>query len=308
MAYISGPMTNSNSSSALWALMDAEMIATGWVLDDTVVISTFTYKVYKSPAAGNSILKDFWIAIKYTTVGIGSIALAVMEGYNPTTHLMTRPGFNYSQNVVEQTYYSNFGTTTVALNAVTMDTVWFPLPTVATASYYNISMTRDRIILSLLNDAGFLYAGIYTPTADALAWSGSSSFPLLSAYLIASSSSFGAEFGQAKIAFNRMPKMRTGVMNWNAYVLSTSLVAALTTGTVGAASTSDLTGKRILVNPICYHVVQGGLGYEWFGYASDVAGGFVVNTAAKGDTITIGSETWAVASYNGGYAAFMRAI
>ena len=290
MAFISGPMTDSNAPKALYDLMEPQMLAIGWLLEDTVVLGVNTHKVFKSPAAGNAIGLDFWIIIRYTTTGNGTIAFANAEGYNVATHAATRPSFTPSGSTVEQVYFSALGTTPHALNHANV--FYVALGTVATASFYSISMTRNRIVGQLLS-SGMVYCGLFTPTAEHAAWAGAALFPLINTSFIQGFT--GIETSSGGTGLTRMPRMPTGTQTWSNYGAGSTHADGLHSGIVGGA-VSPVTGKRILVNALVYYWYNPATSadYLWFGWIEDVASGYTIGSAAKGDTVTIGPDTWVV--------------
>lgn len=309
MAFISGPMTNSNPGLALWTLIDAQMIAIGWTLDDTVTIGSNIHKVYKSAAAGNSFGKDWWMDIKYQATGVtNGISFMPMESYNNSTHLAFRA--TYAVNAasgIETTYYSRFGATGSALE--TNWTTAAVMTTVTTATTYAFSITRDFIIGCLGSYTGGVFAGFYTPTADYSSFVGADLFTLGTF----SFSSLQTAANSQGASFTRVPRLTT-VDNWNTIAtgifptMTSTFNLGLANGIIGGAASPN-TGKRTLINPtINVRPQTGMLAYEFIGYIPNIAAGLGISSILKGDTITIGSDTWYCFHYNNPVCFFFKAV
>jgi len=184
MGYITNTINSATPGAALWTALDAELIALGFTLEDTVVIGARTHKVYKSAAAGNTRGVDWWLDFSYTTTGAGSIMMAPFESYTPASDLGIRGPYSGNDVGFEAVNYSRFGATGSALEtnwANTTSHTGLQMALVAsTAFIYRINASRDRVAVMLSNaPTQLLYCGFYTPTASALAYQGASCIPLL---------------------------------------------------------------------------------------------------------------------------------
>lgn len=315
MTTIIGPVNDASPGPVIVAALEPVMISDGWLLVDTVIIGGNTHKVYKSPAAGNVRNLDWYLDINYPTTGTsGGMRFTPFEDYNATTHLAFRgPISGANTTTVEQTYYSQTGATGSALETTWANTAshgQMSLPLSASAFTYYISVTRNRIIGMLTNATGFLhYAGFFTPTAIYATNAGSALFPLIMCRIKYLGDSFTGTSGAGNftLAFTRFPKYPNGGINWGLSGYTTSIMH-LIGGRAGVA-THPTTNQTTLV-PIA--VMQGGQtsnsGAGFVGTLDDVAGAWILSTAVRGDSITIGSDTWYTMTPTGDQTVFFKAV
>jgi hypothetical protein len=183
MAYITGSITDANPGPALHALMAPALTTAGFTLVDTVVISTRTHKVWKSPAAANAQNLDWYLDIGYTTTGAGTISLIAFEMFDPATDLGYRgPISSGGGTTIDAATGSRYGAAGFALEAAQ----WFNASMVGsqiavstTPFTYWISITTDRVfLLSSGSSELVLYAGFYEADPLYAAKAASLLFPL----------------------------------------------------------------------------------------------------------------------------------
>lgn len=182
MTFISASITNAAPGPLLYAAMETALLGVGYTLVDTVVISTRTHKILKSPAGSNSFGKDWYLDVTYNTTGVtDGLWIRTFEDYTPASDLGIRgPGLgNYvvSYDFDEPTW-SWGGSTGYAL-----ETNWSiygsRLSLTTSAFTYWISITPDRVIVMLSTaTTSLMYAGFYQPTDFFEEQAGAASFPL----------------------------------------------------------------------------------------------------------------------------------
>lgn len=300
MAFITGSITNANPGPTLYALIETAALGIGWTLDDTVVIGSNTHKVLKSAAAGNTYGLDWYLDINYPTTGItGGMRFAPFEGYTAASDVGLRGPYGHASNTtIDATTYSRYGASTSAL-----ETNWYNTAssnvsmTLATTAFtYWVSITRNRIVvMTSLQTTSIFYTGFFTPTALHSAHAGASMFPLVMCRPQVNNNAASASSGSS-LAFTRAPKAAT--INWASSGMAVSEISSIGWGLSGGVgiSASEYTGlTQILPLPVVMGAGSIGstttsLGHV--GYLDGVAGGYGVSTAIRGDTITVGSDTW----------------
>lgn len=321
MVFRTGTITDSNPGVAIYAAIESYMISDGWVLVDTVVIGGNTHKVLKSAAAGNARNLDWYLDINYPTTGItGGIRFSVFEDYNATTHIATRGAVNgTSVTTMETTYYSRYGATGSALetnwaNAATY-TVMSNTLTTSSFTYY-ISVTRNRIIGILTNNAqNMFYAGFFTPTTQYATQAGSLLYPLIQGVYQAAAAGYYAQSGisaaSASIAVTRVPKMILVNNGWGTSVYSLS-IELLHSGQVGSAANTATNDITLVPMPVTLQISTGSaaayIQNAFIGTLDGIASGYVIGTAVRGDTVTVGSDTWYMLSPQTQETLFMQAL
>jgi hypothetical protein len=312
-------ITNANPGPTLYAVIETAALALGFTLDDTVTIGGNTHKVLKSAAAGNTYGLDWYLDINYPTTGTtGGMRFAPFEGYTAASDVGTRGPFgNTVTSTLDATTYSRYGATTNALetnwtNNSSASGVSMPLST--SAFTYWISITRDRIIvLTSVNVSIIYYTGFFTPSSAHSSNAGAALFPLVMAAISTGAQCATGNGSTATMAFTRVPKAST--IAWADSGRINSLapqVHALVEGQVGTA-VSEFTGRATIIplqvqmgsasvpstsTPLAANV----------GQISDVATGYVTTAAVRGDTVTVGSDTWYAATASGSATLFMRGV
>lgn len=183
MVFTSGSITDAAPGPALHAAMSPALTTAGFTLVDTVVISTRTHKVWKSPAASNAQNLDWYLDIGYTTTGAGTISIIAFEYFDPATDLGYRGPVTSGGTTIDATTGTRYGATGYAL-----ETNWFGAQTagsqvtVTTTTFtYWISITIDRVILLCSSSPDIpMYAGFYTADALYADKAGAGLFPLYS--------------------------------------------------------------------------------------------------------------------------------
>jgi hypothetical protein len=323
MTTITGSITNANPGPTLYALIETAALAIGWTLDDTVVIGGNTHKVLKSAAAGNTYGLDWYLDINYPTTGItGGIRFAPFEGYTAASDVGLRGPYGATASTtVDATTYSRFGATTSALetnwtNNATHTGVSTALTT--SAFGYRISITRDRIIMELDNvPSSVAYTGFFTPISAHSTQAGAALFPLVMLVLASATSIAGSTNGgaPATAAVTRAPKaVGSATFDWqNSVNVPASSLQVLTGGRAGVA-VSDFT-NQVAVAPIPVIFGQGfnGLststtGYAHVGYLDGLGVANTNSTSVRGDTLTVGSDTWYANTPSSSLGLFMKGV
>ena len=301
MAYATGSITDANSSLALYTALASLLTTAGYTLVDTVVISTRTHKVWKSAAANNSMNLDWYLDVAYTTTGVGPLHLTPFEYFDPATDLGYRGPYNAGNTTIETTYYSRYGATGYAL-----ETNWFGaqsgvgLPTSASFAYW-LSVTGDRVIgLSSLLAWSICYAGFYEPTARFSAMAGAANYPLVKSEFNdpggVSTGSYGGITRAPKSSTLNNPWLYAGGV---APEVSSMPVREGTVTTPPPSGAPSIACRAALGSP-----VSGTPSFDPLpGYLRDVLFVRSVNTVVRGDTFTVGSDTYVLGSYNVGSAA-----
>jgi len=317
MTFISGSITDANPGPALYALIATPALALGWTLDDTVVIGSNTHKVLKSAAAGNTYGLDWFLDINYPTTGItGGMRFAPFEGYTAASDVGLRGPYSLSNTTIDATTYSRYGATTSAL-----ETNWANAAantglsaTLSTSAFnYWVSITRDRIIvMTSLQTTSVFYAGFFTPTSQHTSHAGAALFPLVMCKVVVNTNAATANGATATAAFTRIPKATS--VNWQTSGLVGSEMTAIGwafSGVVGTGA-SEFNGlTRIAPLPVVMGaatITTSATALGHVGYLDGLATGFVVGTAVRGDTVTVGSDTWYSTTVSSNTALFMAGV
>lgn len=233
---------DANPGPLVHTALATKLLAAGYTLEDTVVISTRTHKVYKSAAAGNTYGLDWYLDVSYPTTGItGGVYITPFEGYNSTTHLATRGPYSGSSGAttMDPTTYSRYGATASALetnwaNTATHSSLDNPLSISEFALM--ASVNRNRVILAVSTDPQFVsYAGFFTPTAGHVAHAGAAMYPLITTRVTGSGGSSATNNPiSVTAALTRAPKVST--VNWEAHVAVAPSNMGRVSGLVGGAA------------------------------------------------------------------------
>jgi hypothetical protein len=318
MTFITGTITNANPGPALYTVIETAALAIGWTLEDTVTIGSNTHKVLKSAAAGNSQSLDWYLDINYPTTGVtGGIRFAPFEGYTAASDVALRGPVSANATTIDATTYSRYGASTSALetnwtNGVTYTSLSAVMTT--TIFTYWISITRNRIIVMLSSDSsGVYYTGFFNPTTAHATEAGASLFPLVMskaaiATPLASSSTSAA---QASLVFTRLPKFTTLTgTGWGASAVLVGNFGAVEGVAGGAAAPSTarvtLTAPSVMMGAASFGIGQAGA--SKVGTLEDLAIAAAAPTVVRGDTLTVGSDTWYSSPYTSGYSIFFKGI
>ena len=302
MAYATGSLTDANSSQALYNVLAGLLTTANYTLVDTVVISTRTHKVWKSAAANNSMNLDWYLDVAYTTTGVGPVHLTPFEYFDPATDLGYRGSYSTNDPTIETTYGSRYGGTGYAL-----ETNWFGaqsgvgILTSASAFGYWLSVTGDRVIaLSSLAPTLLRYAGFYVPKNEYASLAGGKLFPLVKAEF---STAIGAET-QGVVGLTRTPPATSLPAGWSRIVnvrpeISYAELKAVSptigqTNIVGDVSSAS----RLMIGGVSNYYT----GMLW-GWLKDVVVVPVLSSVVRGDTMTIGSDSYVLGGYDGAFGA-----
>lgn len=317
MAFITGSVTNANPGPTLYALIETAALGIGWTLDDTVVIGSNTHKVLKSAAAGNTYGLDWYLDINYPTTGItGGMRFAPFEGYTAASDVGLRGPYQASNTTIDATTYSRFGASTSALETNWANTASFSAlsATLSTSAFtYWISVTRDRIIvMTSLQATAIFYTGFFTPTALHTSHAGASLFPLVMARVSPNTgATTDTSSSTTTMSFTRVPKATS--INWGGSGIVVGAASTVGWGLAGVVGTgvSEYTGlTQIIQLPVVMgtNQINTGAGYAHVGYLNGLAEGFTVGTAVRGDTITVGSDTWYATTVSSNLSLFMAGV
>jgi len=291
MAYISNTITDANAPSVMYAQLEPALSSAGYMLEDTVVISTRTHKIWKNPALNNPFGQDWYIDVAYTTTGIGTFGIYVMEGYDAATNLAYRMatgwGYYASSTLSAANNYSPYGTTGYALEA----TQWLvragaasdnstshrdvSLP--ASSFGYWISVTSERVAaIFSVSPSMLYYSGLYEASEEHTYIAGPSLFPLISATIN------GAEApSYAMLAMTRYPKIIGTV---NSSICSSNVSQLLTIFNSPTVPSGDTSASRKFALRIPLY--SNGTARGFWGYLIDTAAVWTDAIVARGDTLT----------------------
>jgi hypothetical protein len=295
---------DANPGPLVHTALATKLLAQGWTLEDTVVISTRTHKVYKSAAAGNTYGLDWYLDISYPTTGIASgVLLAPFEGYTAASDVALRGPYSASSAVIDATTYSRFGATTSALetnwaNAATFTSLDTPLST--SAFVINASVTRNRVILlSSTEPTQVSYCGFFTPTSAHVAHSGGALFPLVSTRLLSHADRVSSSTASSVSAvLTRVPKSSS--VSWAAHCIVGPNTMRMNGRIGGAASEGD---NQITTVPflVAFGGVSWGTGVTaQIGELDGVQCGWADPAVARGDVVTVGGVTYTLSTQSGG--------
>jgi len=312
MSYISGVISSSvNPAADLYAAIAPALTSAGYVLVDTVVISTRTHRVWRSPAAGNAQNVDWYLDVAYTTAGTGSVWLSPFEDFNPTSDLGFRGPYLMATSTMETTYYSRYGATGHALetNWTTVSTATNSLDASSANLSYWISVTANRVIgITSLNAQKIVYCGYFKPNAEHTAHAGAALFPLIVGNLLDSSA---ISAGNSSVVATRVP--RTTVIGGWIYATrlwsygSNAAIPEGGSGVVGDVSNNPFIGAVTPRGRKVYVLFVSNTTSAGFAATNSSSSAIVgelydiyvfgaTATVARGDTATISGETWVFAS------------
>jgi hypothetical protein len=312
MTYTTGTYTSANPGPALYTAIETAALALGWTLEDTVTIGGNTHKLLKSAAAGNTYNLDYFIDINYPTTGVtGGFRMAPFEYFDPATDLGTRGPYSANTSVIETTNYSRYGATGSALetnwaNSASYSGLSLVLSTAATT--YWVSVTRDRIIVILSSDPTFvLYSGFWEASAAYTTYAGASLFPLITVKLQGHTrTDSNTSAASVRAAITRIPKVTVfggaeNPANWGSTVSTNPALAWNRGGLIGGSATTILGTPQASTIPV-FLGIGSGSSYDivpastYVGVLRDVSAAYSISTAVRGDTVTIGADTWVLCS------------
>ena len=308
MTFISGTISpTANPGPALYAALEPTLLAVGYTLDDTVVISSRTHKMLKSPAGVNSRGQSWYLNFAYNNTGnaAGVFTLRAFEDFNPSTDLAFRGPHNSSSSVIDPATFSRYGTTGYALNSNNWAGSSGWSETLATGAFnYWASITPDRIILAVSTYNYVCYAGFFETTSDYEAKAGAGAFPLICGVVnnnIISSYGSIPTLVLTRVApmtdFAQIPSENT---NWQISVFADGLYTPrlLASGAIGSLPSVFTNTIEAVPFPVCFggssFISAAYFGSAKVGQLSGLASVFRIASVALGDTVTIGSDTWVV--------------
>jgi hypothetical protein len=303
---------DANPGPLVHTALATKLLALGWTLEDTVVISTRTHKVYKSAAAGNTYGLDWYLDVSYPTTGIASgVLLAPFEGYTAASDVGLRGPYSASSTTLDGTTYSRYGATTSALetnwaNGASYSSLDTPLST--SAFVINASVTRDRVVLLASTEPTQVsYTGFFTPTSAHVSHAGAALFPLVMTRLSgAADRSSNSSATTVAVAFTRVPKLSS--VSWGVSAIVGANTMRLNGRIGGAASEGD---NQITTVP--FLVGMGGTSWtnatvSQIGELDGVQLGWADAAVARGDTVTVGGTAYTLATQLSSAAILMAQV
>lgn len=299
MAYISNTITDVNAPSVMYSELEPALITAGYTLEDTVVISTRTHKVWKNPAANNPKGQDWYIDVAYTTTGTGTFGMYVMEGYDAASNLAYRMAMGWQYYTSASTLsaannYAPYGATGYSLeasqwyvragaasdNSTTNRDVSLP----ASSFGYWISVTPQRIaMLFSVAPSMLYYNGLYEPSAEQTLNAGASAFPLVSAMI-----NGGEAPNYGMLAMTRFPKI-VGSIRYEALASNVAQLMTIFNSPTVPSGDTTVSRKFAIRVPLTSGATQRG----FWGYLIDVAAVWTDAIVTRGDTLTDDtSATW----------------
>lgn len=164
MAIDSGTINSATPVDVLrQKIQDVFTAHSNWTLEDTVVITTNTYYVYKNHGTGvtdnNSYGQNFYLVLIQATAGTGSLTIKAFEDYNLGSDLMIRPVMEDASNA------TNADTSGLATGGVVLSTTSGPFivtitPAVApnTSDYYIVASKNVLHVALRRSDVATVYS------------------------------------------------------------------------------------------------------------------------------------------------------
>lgn len=310
MVYITGTITDSNPGPALHALMAPALTSAGYTLVDTVVISTRTHKVWKSPAAGNVQNLDWYLDISYQTVGAANFAMQPFEFYDPATDLGYRGPQASSSTIIDAATSTRYGAVGYALEtnwtgtAAGMGTA---LP--VTSFAYWASITLDRVIMLNSNEpTRLIYTGFYLPDPLYAAKAGAALYPLVQARMLSGSSANSNSSGG--LLLPRIPPATAmGTNGWNYHAYSHLDTERFRFPPIPSGPFTSYPAAAVPVL-IKNHSSSGNSTSPpdvTHGQFLDLAITAATATVNRGDTVTIASASWVLSSMYNDHSLLFKA-
>jgi hypothetical protein len=303
---------DANPGPLVYAALETKLLAIGWTLEDTVVISTRTHKVLKSAAGGNTYGLDWFLDISYPTTGIATgLMLAPFEGYTAASDVATRGPYVFNNTTIDATTYSRYGATTFALETNWINnTLYTSLDTPLSTSAFviNASVTRDRVILMASTEpTQASYTGFYTPTAAHSAHAGAALFPLIMTRLTGVTDRISSSTnGLISAALTRVPKLSS--INWSLSVMVSAHTLRMNGRIGGAASEADaqVTTAPFLVGMGATSSATPGVSHV--GELDGVQVGWADAGVARGDVVTIDGTTFTLSTVSSSAAICIEQV
>lgn len=205
MPYRQNVITSANPARDMVLEIEPDMLAAGWSFVEEVIITTTTYRVYRSNAASNARGLDFHVSLQWTTLGGTTIAWKLFETWDPVLkrgdRWATNATFSSSGTPTAIDYLANTGPQLLSYSGAYTPS----LVLVTTGFTYYSSVTPDRIIFGARygnTDQGF-YCGLY----DSFMPLGEDPFPLTLQPLQVGIGANGTQYGSS----TREPKTTTAV-------------------------------------------------------------------------------------------------
>lgn len=291
---------DANPGPLVYTALETKLLALGWTLEDTVVISTRTHKVLKSAAAGNTRGLDWYLDISYPTTGIATgLLLTPFEGYTAASDVGLRGPYAAASSTLDATTYSRFGATTSALETNWVNTnSYTALVAPLSTSSFNLyaSVNRDRVIVMLSTEPQEVtYAGFFTPTAAHVSHAGAALYPLIVTRLLGSNDRVASSTASAvAAALTRMPKVSTA--QWSTHCIVGANTMRMNGKVGGSASEGD---NQITTVPF----LVGMSGASWtsgaaihVGELDGVQCAYADAAVTRGDVVTISGDAYATST------------
>lgn len=306
MAYINGSITDANPGPALYALLAPALTTAGYTLEDTVIISTRTHKIWKSAAANNRQALDWYLDVTYPTTGAGNLTMQPMEYFDPATNMAYRMVFGgVASTAIDATTYSRHGATGYTLEDSNLGILrangGAPATAVTTSTStftYWIGVTGDRVVaMTSSNAMKVTYAGLYAPADPHKTWVGAASFPLVVGNF--SDTAAGATSAASTyLGVTRLPKTTSLVGNgWATSVQIHPGIKIRETLPIFPGGATTGMGAKYMAPIMLTGDPTGVAPQALYGYLIDV-GHVNATTGPQGDTVTFGSDLWVLAAYN----------
>lgn len=309
MAYITGTLNSVNPSLDLYNLVAPAMVTAGYTLVDTVVITTRTHKIWKSPAT-NIHGVEWFCDVTYVTTGAGHLYFTPYEFYDPATDLAYRgPTYGNVSGTPDAVYNARYGASGFSLEHANwgvnpaLDSTYAVQTSLASGFGYWISVTIDRVLaLTTLAPTGIRYCGLYEqdPIVKAAVVT---VFPLISA--IVGGGSNASNGSQNTQSLTRYPGISFSVNFWDMLASTTGseYQEAIPTNQLPAGSTATYGGRYAWRVPVKVRTVAMTYAARW-GHLYDVLAMPSTTAISRGDTLTVGADTWVLATYwAGGFGA-----
>jgi hypothetical protein len=285
MTYDTGTISTGQDADMYTALA-AMLVAQGYVLTDTQVVSTRTHRIFKNPAANNSSGKDWYVDVAYSTVGTAGISIRPHEDYDAVNHFLIRSIPATYGWVPDATYYSRYGATGYALESGNWSSVsGYSIFTQAASFAYYLNVSPDCIAGFTSINTQLCYVGLIDLSQGCINAQGTAALPLV---MVSSNSFFQT----------RHPKMTKTVQS----VQFTGSVQSLQAAYGPRFPGEDFEGESPTIWPYNLYPQGYNAGYStgtaggnYRGKLKPVVGMITVDaTVGRGDTVSDGTNTWVI--------------
>lgn len=315
MAFSSGTIS-ANFAPALQSALVALAQQAGFTLIDTVTATsgsnTATHKILQSPTP--TIQSSTWV-LDIVVCG-NSLSMCACETWDATAHTGTGfcgtsyNGVSFNSVLIpsgtfEQKNVAGAGASAIGYGNATSQ------QTLSSTFGWWASMTANRVILmTSLNPTVLDYAGLFAPFTDVAQGWGSTRYPIVSLEMNSNSNtssysnSFFTEYGgtgnQTVSGISRLPGLSTAPYR---YVVGTGgIFRTPGGGSLPALTQSD--GRPVPIVPVgVVSTDTGDLGI--LGLVVDVGIVRASSTVARGDTVSVGSDTWVLSTAGSGSSRSM---